>query len=191
MDVWWTLNSFCCIGFSTNFDHSQVDFDYHQSILARWVFLLTVLPWCYCPGDQSHWWLASAGPQIQCCTWCLFSRLNCIQKRVQSFGRKKFISHMMGSLGRFSNLWFSCVTHPQHAWTIAVDQKWQSIVWQSWFESKLWQKQSFRFFDGHLAESKSHLLWRIERSLHEEDPGHHRGEHFNLALFNSIKYSFN
>ena len=25
--------------------------------------------------------------------------------------------------------------------------------------------------------TKSHLLWRIERSLHEEDPGHHHGEH--------------
>ena len=103
-----------------------------------------------------------------------FSRLNCIQERVQSFGGKKFISHMMGSLGRFSNLWFSCGTHPQHAWTIAVDQRWQSIVWQSWFESKLWQKQPFRFF---FAEGIRLLLWRIERSLHEEDPGHHHGEH--------------
>ena len=33
------------------------------------------------------------------------------------------------------------------------------------------------FFDGHLDVDISHLLWRIERSLHEEDPGHHHGEH--------------
>ena len=77
------------------FDHSQVDIDYHQFILARWVLLLTVLPWCYCPEDRSHWWLASAGPQIQCCTWCV--QASQLQKKM-FWPQKFFRSH--GQFGK-------------------------------------------------------------------------------------------
>ena len=75
------------------FDHSQVDIDYHQFILARWVLLLTVLPWCYFPEDRSHWWLASAGPQIQCCTWCVQSSQLHPRKSPKFWRQKVYQSH--------------------------------------------------------------------------------------------------
>ena len=121
------------------FDHSQVNIDYHQFILARWVLLLTVLPWCYCPEDRSHWWLASAGPQIQCCTWCVQSSQ--LQKK-NVFAAKSFFSHM-GTLGRFSNfVVFLC----QPFSTCLDNNSGPKMTKHCWFESKLWQKQSFRLW---------------------------------------------
>ena len=161
------------------FDHSQVDIDYHQFILARWVLLLTVLL-----SRRSVALVIGFGRSSNSVLYLMRSVVSIAKKNV--LAAKSFFSHM-GSLGRFSNfVVFLC-----HPFSTCLDNNsGPKMTKHCCLEIMVWVQIVTKAVVPFVT-TKSHLLWRIERSLHEEDPGHHHGEHFNLALFNSIKYSFN
>ena len=103
MNVWWTINSFCYIGFVTNFDHSQVDFDYHQFLFSKMsssthCVALVLL------SRRSVALVIGFGRSSNSVLYLMRSVVSIASKKESKrFGRKKIFSHIMGSLGRFSN----------------------------------------------------------------------------------------
>ena len=163
--LYWSTKSFCCWDWVVSIlncyiadgfkklIYKSVQYIFWQELffgLLKRALLLTGLPWYCCPEDRLHLWSAWEGLQTLCCT-CESSYFSCLDN-----------NGVFAQLFVLTKTNIASVMLQHHMCLLVVSNILTETIVCPVFGQSLKYKDS---------------LWGVERPLHEQDPGHHHGEH--------------